>query len=91
MRIYLIILLVRRNIDYIPLGIAFDGFNMWVIGEKLDQNPNVTILPRETIGTVIKGTVGNRLKGIAFDHTHMWVIDDFSEPGKVFKIKKRNH
>ena len=54
-----------------PVGIAFDGTNMWVTNSN--GNSVTELSPcGETIGTYL---TGNSPESIAFDGTNMWVVD----------------
>ncbi len=54
-----------------PIGIAFDGTNMWVTN---GSSTTVTKLSPTgaTLGTF---SVGSSPQGLAFDGTHMWVAN----------------
>ena len=62
-----------------PVGIAFDGVNIWVANNNRGVgNGSVTELNAngEVLGTFTVGRVPN---GVAFDGAYIWVTNEFSD------------
>jgi len=59
-----------------PLGLAFDGANLWVTNFESD---NVTKLNAATGALVGTYAVGEFPQGIAFDGTNIWVANSGSD------------
>jgi DNA-binding beta-propeller fold protein YncE len=67
-----------------PLGIAFDGANMWVANHG-SNNVTELSLSREVLGTF--DVVGTGPWGVAFDGAHVWVATQNASSSTGFLTK----
>ena len=61
---------VKFAVGNIPIGIAFDGANIWVANSSSSTVTKLRASDGETLGTFV---VGGPPAGVAFDGANIWV------------------
>ncbi|HET7451959.1 MAG TPA: S-layer homology domain-containing protein [Thermoanaerobaculia bacterium] len=71
----------------VPVGIAFDGNNIWTSNEGAPGSVSIVSPGSTTPWSVNSVSTGfGTLVGIVFDGTHIWVTDQGGTPGKLIKL-----